>query len=163
MARFKTVISWSLRVIMAGLFLYAGFVKAMQPDIFLRDIESYRLLPYQASLLVALYLPWLEITAGLALLLPSWSRASAGLLAGLMTVFLVAIISAWARGLDISCGCFGATEAKTNYPWLMLRDCLMLAALLIIVKLSASRKRVATPQIDEHAHSQSLSFKPEAS
>ncbi|WOO43253.1 MauE/DoxX family redox-associated membrane protein [Rubellicoccus peritrichatus] len=128
MAGFQTVTLWSLRIVMAGLFLYAGAIKVMSPGAFLADIESYRILPYQPSLIVALYLPFLEIALAIALLIPRWSRPSALILSAMLFVFLVAIISAWMRGLDISCGCFGKQEVNTNYPWLVIRDLLMLGA-----------------------------------
>lgn len=139
MDRFKQVILWVLRIVMAGLFIYAGVIKVLSPDAFLTDVESYRLLPYQPSLLVAFYLPFLEIFLGVALLTPSWSRASAMIMSAMLLVFLVAIISAWARGLDISCGCFGKKDVAANYPWLVIRDLLMLGASAVIAVMSGTK------------------------
>ena len=122
----------AVRLILAGLFVYAGVVKMLRPDLFFGDILSYQLLPVWAALVVAYLLAPLEVLVGLGLL---WkpSRGAAVLLGvAMMAVFIVAIMSAWARGLDISCGCFGvSSEAAASYPWLIFRDLLFIAAFLI--------------------------------
>lgn len=119
-----------VRLIVAGLFVYAGVIKVINPDTFLTDIESYRLVPYHLAWVVAFYLPPLEILCGLGLLWPKTRVSSTVILVGLMVVFVVAISVAWARGLDISCGCFGTSEGATNYPWLIIRDLLIIAGLI---------------------------------
>lgn len=119
-----------VRAVLAGLFIYAGVIKLINPDLFLSDIESYRLVPYSLAWLTAFYLPPLEILCGVGLLLPRLLRPASVILLGLILVFLIAIISAWGRGLNISCGCFGATTEVTNYVWLVGRDLLIGVALL---------------------------------
>ncbi len=119
--------------VLAGLFLYAGVVKLVQPGIFLGDIESYRMTSYPLAWLVAFYLPPLEILCGLGLLWPKTRPASAAVLIVLMLVFVAAIASAWMRGLDIACGCFGAGEEKANYLWLILRDLLIIGGLVFVM------------------------------
>ena len=98
----------TLEVLLALLFLYAGVSKALDPATFARDVENYRLLSALPSGALALYLPWLEILAGLALLLNRLRAGSLALLLALSAAFSVALASAWLRGLDISCGCFGS-------------------------------------------------------
>jgi len=122
-----------MRVVVAGLFVYAGTIKLLQPDTFLGDVESYRMMPYSLAWLVAFYLPPLEILCGLGLLWSKTRHASAVISIGLMLVFIVAIAAAWLRGLDISCGCFGSSEAETNYLWLIIRDLLITVALLFSI------------------------------
>jgi uncharacterized membrane protein YphA (DoxX/SURF4 family) len=122
-----------VRVIVAGLFLYAGTIKLIQPDTFLADVESYRMMPYSWAWLIAFYLPPLEILCGLSLLWAKTRLPSAIILIGLMLVFIVAIAAVWLRGLDISCGCFGTSEGETNYLWLIIRDLLFIVALLFSV------------------------------
>ncbi len=51
----------------------------------------------------------------------------------LLVAFIVGIASAWARGLQIECGCFGggggpAVNASAAYPWELARDVGLLAA-----------------------------------
>lgn len=131
-------IGWGARLILAGLFLWAGIRKAMEPALFLQDIESYELLPYRWAWLSSIWLPFLEITAAAALLTTRrWAQAGASVIGGMLLVFLAAILSAWARGLSLSCGCFGSSDEPANYPWLVVRDLLMLglaAAILLTTK-----------------------------
>lgn len=119
----------ALRIGIGGLFVYAGAVKALDPVLFLKDIESYRLLPYVPAVLTALYLPYLELVAGVCVIFKKLDRGALGVLMGLVVVFILALVSAWARGLDVSCGCFGTRGAGANYPWLLTRDLFILAAI----------------------------------
>ncbi|MCC7409669.1 MAG: hypothetical protein IT442_16510 [Phycisphaeraceae bacterium] len=128
-----SVITWLLRLSLAGLFIYAGVVKAGDPLAFWKDVQGYHLLPEQVALAVAFYLPWLEILCGAALLTPWLLRPSLPILMCLMLVFIVALASAWVRGIDLTCGCFGrtsSTEAGTSYIWLLGRDLVILGALV---------------------------------
>jgi putative oxidoreductase len=50
-----------------------------------------------------------------------------------LLVFLIAIGISWWRGIDIRCGCFGHSDATSNYRDLILRDLLLLAAGIVLV------------------------------
>ena len=109
----KTILGWLGRLVLAGAFLYAGASKALDPQAFATDIDHYRLLPHPVVLAVSVYLPWLEIFCGLAVLARRRERGALFVLGGLCVLFCAALASAWFRGLDISCGCFGhATTAS---------------------------------------------------
>lgn len=49
----------------------------------------------------------------------------------IFVVFIMFIISAWARGLEINCGCFGSSEVPENpvlgYIKDIIRDCVFIA------------------------------------
>ena len=95
------------RIVLAAVFVYAGTVKALDPAAFADAIDGYRLLPYPAGAALALILPWIEMAGGLGVL---WTRTRLGalsLLFSLCLIFGAAVASAWIRGLDITCGCFG--------------------------------------------------------
>lgn len=131
------MISWAqiiVRVILAGLFIYVGLIKLIQPDTFLSDIESYRMMPYSLAWLVSFYLPPLEIICGIGLLLPKFRKPSALVLLLLMLVFVLAISVAWIRGLNISCGCFGTSTDEVNYLWLIVRDLLIAGGLIFSLR-----------------------------
>jgi uncharacterized membrane protein YphA (DoxX/SURF4 family) len=96
------------RVVLAAVFLYAGGLKALDPAGFAVSIDNYRLLPYPAAAALALYLPWLELGGGFAVLCPGIRSGALAMLLGLTLVFSGVIASAWLRSLDISCGCFGS-------------------------------------------------------
>jgi len=126
--RLRTLVSWTSRIILAAFFLAAGVLKAIDPIRFAEDIRNYQLLPDPLPALSALILPWLEIFAALAVLSGRLYRGGLVLLGGMLAVFLVALTSAWVRGLDIRCGCFGDTGGDTsNYPWSLFRNGVLLS------------------------------------
>ena len=124
--RIEALILLILRIALGALFFYAGSLKIGHPLDFQQAIENYRLLPRLAALPLAFYLPWLEIVCGLALIFGRSLRAAAGIVAALCVVFLLALIQAWFRGLDIQCGCFGSGPETGGLLWSIFRDVLIL-------------------------------------
>jgi len=141
MARASSIIQWAITLILSGLFIYAGVIKMLRPDLLLVDIQSYDLVPYLVAYLGALLLPPLQIVTGLGLLVRSLRKVSATILLLLMLVFIAALISAWSRGLDISCGCFGKSETAANYPLLVVRDLTLIFGLSAVLFLE--RRKVS--------------------
>lgn len=98
------------RLIVAGLLIFAAVPKTLAPEDFIEAVGNYRLLPPVLSYAAGLFLPWLELVVGVALVGPRRMRDGAWLLACVLcTVFVAAQLSALLRGLDIACGCFGNT------------------------------------------------------
>jgi uncharacterized membrane protein YphA (DoxX/SURF4 family) len=122
-----------LDVIVGGIFIYAGAIKALDPVRFAHDIDNYKILPWTFSLAFAFYLPWLEILCGVALLLRFLYRGGLSILTLLTLVFIGATIAAKARGLDITCGCFGHASQHWSFPEHMAVDLLLLFALLFSI------------------------------
>ena len=95
------------------------------------------ILPESTVSVVGYGLPVLEICLGLLLIIGLGTRAVASLSAVLMLAYIVAISSAWARGLQIDCGCFGgggyAANATSKYPWEIARDVGLFAASVFLV------------------------------
>jgi uncharacterized membrane protein YphA (DoxX/SURF4 family) len=95
------------RLVLGGIFFLSGLTKLGVPAAFTASINSYAMpLPAALVQLMAVGLPPLEILIGLALLVGVFTRLMAGISAGLMVVFLIAMLQAAARGLDPNCGCF---------------------------------------------------------
>ena len=126
-----------IAILIGGLFVYAGIVKVIDPVEFARDIDNYKMLPWPIGVWLALYLPWLEIFCGLALITRVFYRGSVFIVTGLMSVFIVASIVAKARGLDVSCGCFGHASTYLNFSWHLALDFLLLGGLLLLWKQPA--------------------------
>jgi putative oxidoreductase len=96
-----------LRCLLGALMLWAAVSKLAQPTEFLASIYAYDMpLPRSWLQLVAVVLPWLELLCGLLLLANVWSETALAVIISLLAVFVLATGQAWARGLDISCGCF---------------------------------------------------------
>lgn len=126
-------IAWRLvAIIVGGLFIYAGVIKVLDPVEFAGDIENYKTLPWPIGVRLAFYLPWLEIFCGLALITRVLYRGGVFILTVLMSVFIVATIVAKARGLDISCGCFGHASKSLSFAWHLALDFLLLGGLLFL-------------------------------
>lgn len=117
------------RLGLAAIFLYAGLPKAIEPIPFLLAVRNYIILPDVVIPSFTLLLPMVEIVAGALLLLGVWVRPSALIVGGMVVMFLVAIVSAIARGIDIDCGCFASGESHVGIE-LILRDIGMFAMLL---------------------------------
>ena len=129
-------------VIIGGLFIYAGAVKIVDPAEFARDIDNYKMLSWQIGVGLAFYLPWLEILTGLALITGVLYRGGVFILTCLMFVFVVATIVAKARGLDISCGCFGHASQYLSFAWHLVLDLLLFGGLVMLWKRSLPRADV---------------------
>ena len=114
------------RLVLGGVFVVAGILKLPDPAAAVRAVRAYRLLPESLVAPVAYGLPMLEIVVGLALLAGIFVRTAAIASAVLLVVFLAAVGSAWARGLQIDCGCFGhggaVAAGDTAYPAEIARD-----------------------------------------
>ena len=126
-------------ILIGGVFIYAGALKAVDPVGFAIDIENYKILPWPIGVRLAFYLPWLEIFCGLAVILRMLHRGALGILTLSMLVFIGATMAAKVRGLDITCGCFGRASQGWSFPLHMAVDFALLAALIFL--LVADRKR----------------------
>ena len=100
------------RLLIGGMFVYASIYKVFDPADFSVSIRNYLIIPASWSNIVALTLPWIEIVAGVFLILGIQVRPSALLTTGMLGVFLGAIIYAYSIGLDIDCGCFGSAATS---------------------------------------------------
>jgi putative oxidoreductase len=120
------------RIVLGGLFVYAGVAKALDPLDFAQNIRNYRLVGQELSFIAAVVLPWLEILAGLALAAGVWPRASALLISGLLVFFIALTMVTIIRGLDVDCGCFGAVSRKAGLG-VVLEDAAMLYVALAVL------------------------------
>lgn len=116
-------------------FLYAGGLKLFVSgvDKFAVDIANYHLLTPPLIEIVAYFLPWLEVAVGLCLMLHFWRYGALICAIGMTMVFIGGIGWAWSQGLDITCGCFGKSDSKVNYPVKMLLLFLQLAAGIVAI------------------------------
>ena len=120
------------RIVLGGLFIYAGVVKVVDPLGFAQDIRNYRLVGQSISFIAAVVLPWLEILAGTFLVAGVWKRGAALVITGLLVFFIVLTLATMARGLDVECGCFGSLSRKSGWS-VVLEDLGMLALGLMLL------------------------------
>ena len=128
----RNVLYRIIGLIVGCVFLYAGAIKVIDPIGFARDIDNYHMLPWALSVRLAFYLPWLEIFCGLAVVSGLFYRGGLLILNALIPIFIVASIVAKARGLDISCGCFGHASKYLSFAWHLVLDLALLAAAVLL-------------------------------
>ena len=108
--RWSLVRPWlgtAARLGLATVWLVAGGSKVGDLAASGRAVNAYQLLPYDLATILGAALPFMELALGALLLLGLATRLAAGISAALLVVFIAGIASAWARGLNIDCGCFG--------------------------------------------------------
>lgn len=109
--------SWlalAARLYLGWVFVYACLHKIAHPGMFALDIATYDILPLSVINLMAITLPWVELFAGVMLIAGFRVRGASLAIAGMMVMFLVAIIIALDKGLDMSCGCFASQTTKED-------------------------------------------------
>lgn len=136
-------ISTLVRLVLAGIFLAAGGLKAVDPQSSVAAVRAYQLLPPRLETLLGWGLPFLEIALGLLLAAGALTRLAGAASALLLVVFILAVLSAAARGLSIDCGCFGGggtvAAGQTDYGGEIVRDSLLLLLALWLVWQPRSR------------------------
>lgn len=119
------------RLVTGGVWIAAGAVKLPDPYASVQAVRAYEILPASVAQSVGHLLPVVEIVIGAALVLGLLTRGAAVASGLLFLVFIAGIVSVWARGLEIDCGCFGGggydPDATSSYPWEIARDAALLA------------------------------------
>ncbi|HEX2612275.1 MAG TPA: MauE/DoxX family redox-associated membrane protein [Fibrobacteria bacterium] len=126
-SRRRWILTW-LRALFGLMFLAAAWPKFSDPDGFAMMVAQYQMLPAFSVHAFSLWLPALEVTAGLALLLSPWEKEASALVGLMMLMFITALAQALLRDLGIACGCFdikGATDAGESW-FALLRDIVLL-------------------------------------
>ena len=119
-------------LIIGGIFIYAGGMKIFDPTGFANDIDNYKILPWPLTVRLAFYLPWLEILCGLAVILGLLYRGGLLILTALISIFIIASVIAKARGLDVTCGCFGHASKYLSFFGHLALDFVLLGVLVAL-------------------------------
>jgi uncharacterized membrane protein YphA (DoxX/SURF4 family) len=147
------------RLALAAIFIYAAYAKMKPPgglpwslasvrtslSMFAMGVDSYQMLPQWAVSPFAHCLPPFELVLGLWLLTGVALRVSSLVATLAVSVFFTAMVSAYERGLTISCGCFGPGEQIG--PKRLIEEGLILLPLALAVTIGAfliHRKRAVS-------------------
>ena len=124
--RLPDVIGLLARMVLGVVLIVAGAIKLPSPAASARAVRAFQILPYDLAGYLGYALPAVEVLVGLLLVAGLFTRASAAVGGLLMLAFVIGIISAWMRGLNIDCGCFGGggtiEASQTQYGKDLLRD-----------------------------------------
>lgn len=137
-------VSLAGRALLAGVLAYAASSKVLDPLATVRAVRAYKLLPEGLAVPFAHALPWVELALAALLLVGVAVRLVGLLTAGLLTVFVIGMSSAWARGLKIDCGCFGGGGPTQNPQYLrdVLRDTAFVLVAVMVAAIPRSRLAV---------------------
>lgn len=135
---YYTWAGWLLKVGLAALLVAAALPKLADPAAFTDEVANYQIFPHLAPW-VAAVLPGVELVLAAALVLfgldSRWLQA-AGLATGaLMLMFSAAVGAVLLRGIDISCGCFGADSGAADLT-VVIRNVLLMGACGLLVWIS---------------------------
>lgn len=123
----------AMRLLLGIYFCYAAVDKILNIDQFAEIIYNYHFLPGWAINIMAVFMPMVEMVAGLALILGIWPRGATVVIGLMLVMFLIALTSAYIRGIDINCGCFSTSaKGKSSALNIILRDIPLLLACIQI-------------------------------
>lgn len=137
-----------IRLVLAGIFLYSGLVKAGASEEFALALVPFTIIPTAWIGTFAMVLTWLEIVVGLSLLVPRVYPLAAAMVVLLTIIFIGALSWALSNGIIVDCGCFGRDEAPSAFKMVLAmgRDVLIGAGALAVIfwwfrEKAASRDR----------------------
>ncbi len=115
------------RLVVGVVWITAGLLKLGDIDDSIRSVRNFQILPEALVPTVGRGLPIFEVVLGVMLIIGLAIRVGGILSSLLQLAFIIGISSAWARGLQIECGCFGGSgslvqNASSKYPWEIARD-----------------------------------------
>ena len=140
-----------LRLAVCVIFVFAGVMKLRDPVAFAIAIRHYKMVPAFLILPMAFYLPWLEIICGLSIFVRPLSRAALYLILLLDLVFLAALSVAWARGLNVKCGCFGELLNEISYITAITRNVFIAIAIIVILVVTGRAKSAVSKAVQSDA------------
>jgi uncharacterized membrane protein YphA (DoxX/SURF4 family) len=125
-SRWRAADPWlglAARVILGLVFVAAGTLKAAAPaEEFALVIESYGLVSSRDLILIlATFMPWLEVVFGYTLAFGFLTRLSAAVIGGMVASFAFAILFTILKGIHLpDCGCFGFGLRLTQHQELAM-------------------------------------------
>ncbi len=130
-------------IALGGTFAWAGIAKLIDPSAFLTSILTYEVFEYRLAVAASLFVPYLELCLGFSLATGFLRGGGRWLACGMTIGFLILLIQAAARGLDVDCGCFGseAKASESGFLWPIGRDLLMLLGLAVAMFFEESARR----------------------
>jgi putative oxidoreductase len=146
-----------VQIALGAIFVAAALPKIADPPSFAHMIYNYRILPGGLINISALIMPWVEIIAGLALILGIWTRGARWIIGLMLALFIAAIAFNLARNNAIDCGCFDVSAAGKTHAerirdmWMViLRD---IGMLLMVAQLWWSGRARREETVEEAAPS----------
>ena len=137
----SVVLQLPMRVGLGGLFAYAAWMKIGNVQAFAFSIKGFKIVDADTHghliINAAFTMPWVEMIAGVLLVLGLWTRA-ATLTIGLMLIFFIAALLhvIFSPGVDADCSCFGDMNlvCGSTVGWCqVIRDLVMLVPVVYLL------------------------------
>jgi uncharacterized membrane protein YphA (DoxX/SURF4 family) len=128
-----------IRFILGSIFVYAGFMKLIDPKAFARIISQYDIVPDFLLAPFAIGLPAIEFLAGLGLILNI--RGSLSVIFSLLLIFVGVLGYGILNDLNGDCGCFSPEEiiSQNSLTQAFYRDLFMIAGVFLLFLSRTSR------------------------
>ena len=104
-------IELAVRWILGITFIYASFHKIISPGDFAKIVYGYGLFPEMFINLIAIIIPFLELVAGVALIIGFYPRSAAIIINALLLAFITVLAINLIRGHEFDCGCFSVEQS----------------------------------------------------
>jgi putative oxidoreductase len=123
-------------------FIYSSYGKILSPADFAKIIYGYDLFPVALINLIAIILPFLQLVAGLALILGTYPRSAVLIVNALLLAFMILLSINLVRGHEFNCGCFALKNSGNNLSseTTLIRDFVYLALGLQVFIYNRSRR-----------------------
>lgn len=130
------ILVFIFKIILGISFIYASFSKIEDPASFATIVYGYDIFPSNSINLIAIVIPFIELTAGLSILMGLYPRSAVFIINGLLLSFIVLISFNLIRGHQFDCGCFSVAGENQSLANIMslVRDIFMLAAGIFVWK-----------------------------
>jgi len=133
----------AMTAVIGIVFIAAASEKILHPADFAENIFNYQAVPDALINLTAVFLPWLELVLGVAMLFVSRYRLPAAWLALVLLIFFTALVAITVmRGIDVSCGCFSVDPDAGRVGWKKVAENIGLICLAAGSVVGLSRRRM---------------------
>lgn len=128
------------RLVVGGVFIWAGALKIAEPLDFAQSIENYRAFPHSLVFLIAIVLPWVEFMSGAGLIVGVFKKSCALVVSLLLAGFIGLVALALLRGIDTTCGCFGSFSRQADWTLVLMDAVLLFFTLQVLFSESGPRR-----------------------
>lgn len=128
-----------MRYIISLIMISAGALKLSSFNEFVVSIYQFGILPNQTILHSAVLIISIELTGGFLLLFGVWKKVIALLFVAMLAIFTIVILLNIFQGRYFDCGCFGSALPVRIGLWSIIRNILLIAALIVVYRTENNR------------------------
>ena len=140
--KYDPVIVFLLKLVLGITFIVASYPKIQDPAAFARIVYGYAIFPAVSINLIAIILPFIELTAGISLIMRFFPRPALLLINILLGIFVLVISFNLLRGHSFDCGCFSVADPSSTHSaiFLLIRDLVLLGAGIFVWKKTCTKE-----------------------